>query len=339
MDLVINGKVINGDLQVILDKLRVDSRKYNLLREMRDVGDNLLVTCPYHKKGQERNPSCTILKVRTNPNVPFGTCSCFSCKHTATLPQLVADFFDTDLETGEDWLLDNFGGMNYESGLLPPIVENKVKIIPPLDSSVLTKYDYYHPYMWQRKLSKEVVDLFRVGYDEEKNAITFPVWDEKNNLRFITERSVTTKQFWIPSGVNKHILYLLNFALKFNVPILAVTEAQIDALTSWEYGIPCCATLGGITEKQIEILNKSGIRIFITMFDNDEWGKKFTERFKKYIRKDVLTYEMKLPPGKKDINDLSKEEFENCLKDIRITWRINIKDIINGGVLNGTSGF
>lgn len=333
MDLVINGRVINGDLETILEKLKIDSKKYNLLREVKDAGDNLLVTCPYHKDGQERKPSCTILKVRDNPKVTFGTCSCFSCKRSVSLPQLVADFFGEDLGTGEDWLVNNFGGDYFETNLLPPIAEQPAskKKEPELDSSVLLKYDYYHPYMWQRKLTKEVVDFFRVGYDATKRAITFPVWDEKGKLRFITERSVETKRFWIPSHANKQVLYLLNFAIQLNVPMMAVTEAQIDALTCWGYGIPCCATLGGVTDQQIEILERSGIGIIITAFDNDEWGKRFTEKLKKRFRRDVLVYELHLPEGKKDINDLSREEFERCFQEIGITWRLDLKSVMNNG--------
>lgn len=339
MDLVINGKIINGDLELILEKLKVDSKKFNLLREIRDAGDNLLVTCPYHKNGQERKPSCTILKSRTNPKVPFGTCSCFSCKHSASLPQLVADFFGEDLSTGEDWLVNNFGGERFETNLLPRIdIKPLVREQPELDPSILSKYAFYHPYMWQRKLTKEVVDYFSVGYDRERNALTFPVWDEKNKLRFVTERSVESKKFWIPSHVSKQLLYLLNFATRLNVSILAITEAQIDALTSWGYGMPCCATLGGITEEQVSLLNKSGVRIFITMFDNDEWGKRFTDRFNKLIRKDVLVYNLELPKGKKDINDLSLEEFNKCLDELGIKYRIDITKLENenGGALNGT---
>ena len=332
MDLVIRGRPIVGDLETILDKLKVDSKKYNLLREMRDAGENLLVTCPYHKKGQERHPSCTILKTRDNPKVPFGTCSCFSCKHSASLPQLVADFFGADIGTGEDWLLNNFGG-DYAAGVyLPRIEERRPQQEVILDPSILQQYNYYHPYMWQRKLTKEVVDFFSVGYDHEKDALTFPVWDERNRLRFITERSVTTKRFWIPPAVNKHVLYLLNFALQLQVPILAVTEAQIDALTCWGYGIPCCATLGGITEQQMQILNKSGIRIFITMFDNDEWGKKFAKKFKNMVRADVLTYDAVWPSGKKDINDLTREEFDAALDQLGIKWRFELKSVVGGGI-------
>lgn len=45
------------------------------------------------------------------------------------------------------------------------------------------------------------------------------------------------------------------------------------------------------------------------MFDNDDAGKRFTEKFNKNIRKDVFVLNCQLPKGKKDINDLSEDEF------------------------------
>ena len=336
MELVIKNKTINGNLRTILEKLKIDSKKFNLLSEMRESGDELIVTCPYHANGREKHPSGGFLNTRNNSKIQFGFFHCFACNHSSSLPQLVADFFDSDLETGKEWLYDNFGGDVVSNVLNDPIELNKPKAATTsLNENILKEFNYYHPYMWQRKLTKGVVDTFKVGYDHVRNAITFPVWDEKNNLKFITARSVTSKKFWIPKEIDKrHILYLLNFAINQNVPMVGITEAQIDALTCWGYNFPCCATLGGISDEQIEILNKSGIRAFITMFDNDEYGEKFTKHFNKKIRKDVLVYNLKLPKGKKDINDLSLEEFNKCMEELGIKYRIDSTKLENklGGI-------
>lgn len=177
--------------------------------------------------------------------------------------------------------------------------------------------------MWKRKLTKEVVDRFRVGYDKLRDMITFPVWDEANNLKMITARSTKTKLFNIPKNADKgKLLYLLNFAIQDKVPMIGITEAQIDALTSWGYGFPCVATFGSPTKDQINLLSKSGIRVIVTLFDNDEAGIKFTNMVNRNLPKNIMTINIKLPENKKDINDLSKEEFENCLNSQGITWRL-----------------
>lgn len=97
--------------------------------------------------------------------------------------------------------------------------------------------------MWKRHLTREVVDRFRIGYDKEKDAITFPVWDEKGNLVMITERSVTSKKFYIPSNTEKPV-YLLNEVLKCGYNKVYVVESQINCLTLWSWGYPSIALFG-----------------------------------------------------------------------------------------------
>ena len=45
------------------------------------------------------------------------------------------------------------------------------------------------------------------------------------------------------------------------------------------------------------------------MFDNDPWGNKFLTYLKDRLDKRILLVEVQLPFGRKDINDLSKDEF------------------------------
>ena len=50
------------------------------------------------------------------------------------------------------------------------------------------------------------------------------------------------------------------------------------------------------------------------MFDGDEAGDKGIEKFIKNIRKDVIINIIKLPRGK-DVNDLTKDEFNVLLNE------------------------
>lgn len=328
MELILKNKIINGDLEIILNRLKNECGKPYLFNEIKDSRTDIITNCCYHKGGREEKPSATFYKLHNKGKIEFGKFHCFSCGRTASLPQVVAECFDEDLEFGENWLINNFGDDKYEENLLPEIELPKInltkKYLSKINPKILEQFKYYHPYMEERKLTKPIIDKFNIGYDPLRDALTFPVYDEKGNLEFITARSVNTKRFWIPPNVEKgKHLYLLNYALQEKVPILMITEGQIDALYSWVNNFPCCATLGGISKEQIKLLNNSGIRIFITAFDNDEAGNKFTQTFNYFIRKDVLVYRLELPKDKKDLNELSGEEFDSCLKNIGITWRIN----------------
>ena len=178
-----------------------------------------------------------------------------------------------------------------------------------LDESVLNDYMFYHPYMWKRGLSKEVVDRFGVGYDKRYNAITFPVWDENGRLVMITSRNVSNKYFHIEKNKDKPV-YLLNFIKQLKIDRVYVCESQINALTLWSWGYPAVALFGTGSSYQYEILNKCGIRNYVLCFDGDQAGLKGKDRFVNNIRKDVLVSYIPIPMGK-DVNDLTKEQFEN----------------------------
>jgi hypothetical protein len=56
------------------------------------------------------------------------------------------------------------------------------------------------------------------------------------------------------------------------------------------------------------------LNVIYTCFDNDYWGRTFTETLKKKLNKRILIVEVQLPAGKKDLNDLTKEELDKIIK-------------------------
>lgn len=308
----VKGKRITTNLKEILNRLRAETNNW-YFDSIEPAGERLKITCPNHKNGKERHPSCFIYNDTNDKEIEFGTCHCFTCGYVAKLPKLVSDVLNITIENAEDWLIEDFSDVIVDSfKTLPEIELNKKNDIQKLDDNELLKYVGYHPYMWQRKLSKEVVDFFHIGYNREHNSIMFPVWDEHNNLVMFTERYIDSKKFHIPSSVIKPI-YLLNFIIKYGYTTAVVCESQFNALTSWTYGKPAFALFGTGTKHQYEILNKTGIRHYILMFDGDEAGRKGAERFKKNIRKDVMITDILMPSGM-DVNDLNYEQFMYLLK-------------------------
>lgn len=313
MELVIKNKCIDAPINVILKTLKSELKNGKL----KDIGEennsNIPVTCPVHKDGFERHPSCQVYTKRDNEKVEYGYCHCFSCGWYGSLNLFVNACFDeSDENFGKQWLLDRFG-TNYSENIryLPKIELNKKvdKSQSYLDESILDKYSYYHPYMWKRKLSKEIVDTFRIGFDKTTNMITFPVWDYNNNLVMMTYRSINDKRFFIDEEKDKPV-YLLNFIKNWGIKSVYVTESQINALTLWSWGYPAIALIGTGSKEQMQILNKCAIRSYVLCFDGDEAGDKGIKRFQKNIRKDVLVSQKVLPRGK-DVNDLTKEEFDS----------------------------
>ena len=177
--------------------------------------------------------------------------------------------------------------------------------------------------MFKRKLIEDIIVKFKVGWCKERDTITFPIWDENNNLLGITERNVKNKYFHIPENIGKPV-YLLNYIKREHITEVYVVESQIDALYLWSIGYPAIALLGTGSKQQYKILERSGIRIFHLALDGDLAGRHGIARFIENMPKDILIDILLLPDGK-DINDLSKEEIEN----LKVVDRNNYLQDIN----------
>lgn len=306
--LQVDKYLITTPLLTILQRIQKDLNGFKL-KDIQSKGDNIQVTCPNHKNGVEQHPSCSIY-VGDSKIVTYGTVHCFTCGYRASFINFVSLCYNIAEDEAKQWLIDNFDTtVNTNISSLEPIIFDVKELKSNFAVEDLNQYDYYHPYMFERHLSKEVIDRFRIGYDKRIQAITFPVYDEKGKLVMVTKRSVLSKRFYIPSGVDKPV-YLLNEAIKNNLTTVYVTESQINALTLYTFGYPAIALFGTGSEYQYNILRKSGIRNYILCFDGDAAGKKGELRFKQNLGNDIIISVKHLPPGK-DVNDLTKEEFDN----------------------------
>lgn len=317
MQLKIKNKIITEPIINILNQAKREVNNGKLKDIIDKHNGNLLISCPCHKNGLERRPSCTVA-LSTETDLEPGFAHCFTCGYSAPLSQVITDVFDeNNVSFGEEWLIERFGTLLVSSvEYLPEIVIDDKKTIENktfLDDSVLLNYDFYHPYMWYRKLTKEVVDVFRVGYDAKREAITFPVYDEKHRLVMVTARSVNTKRFWIPADVEKPV-YLLYHLIENNIKTAFVCESQLNALYLQSLGYPAIALFGTGSATQFEILKQSGIRNYYLCYDGDEAGQKGAYRFRKNMPKDCFITEVRLPAGK-DVNDLSPEEVHQLIQN------------------------
>lgn len=310
--MIINETTFTTSLTDILGELR-NQLKLNgiqLLGTIRDTPDNVMVSCPYHKGGQERRPSAGIHK-------DTGTFHCFACGETHSLPEVISFCFGKEDDIvgafGWTWLLKNFLTISVEDRrpIQLNLDRNRDKPVQTFVSEEeLDSYRQYHPYMWQRKMTPETVEIFDIGYDTATKCLTFPVRDVNGNTLFIARRSVQSKFFNYPNGSVKPVygLYeLYHFANPFPSAVI-VCESMIDAITCWVYGKYAVALNGLGDELQFRQLENLPCRKLILATDNDSAGQKARARLRANIRGKLIT-EYILPAGKKDINDLTEEEF------------------------------
>ena len=310
--LIVNNKVINQDIFKILTDIKSELTN-GKLNEFRYSGNSIAVTCPSHAFGHEKRPSCFI-NVKDD-DVDYGTFHCFTCGISGNFAKFVGECFDRSEQFGEHWLLSHYANDYVVKELnLEKIDLNKQPTQNFLDESILDKFESYHPYMTQRKLTDDVIKKFDIKYDPEMKMIVFPVRDRKGRLKFLTRRSVEGKDFLIDRGASKSDVYLLNECQ--DEKEVFVTESQINCLTLWGWGYKSIAMLGaGTTKEQMLELSRTGIRHFILCYDPDDAGRNGAKRFKQLIDKSKFVDELILPKGK-DVNDLTKEEFEELLNGI-----------------------
>lgn len=310
--LIIDNHVIEQDIKSILTELK----KYSSTGKLKSIKyqpNNIRVTCPIHKDGQENTPSCDIY-VGDCEEVTWGTSHCFACGFTGQLYDFVAECCDRDQRWGKKWLKDNFTESILDVEDIPidqPIVLNKkVSKKEILDESILDGYQNWHPYLQKRKLTKEVCEKFEVKYDPKSECVVFPVRDINGRLKFLTRRSVNSKKFIIDKNIDKEV-YLLYNIVKEGLKEVYVCESQINALTLQSWGYPSIALLGTGSDYQYKLLNKSGVLKYNLCFDGDEAGRKGTENFIKNVKNCFISV-VNIPEGK-DVNDLTKEEFKKLV--------------------------
>ena len=323
--MVINDVLFNVELQDIITELQAQLQINNiqLLQKTRETPKDIMVQCPYHSNGQERKPSAGIRK-------DTGTFHCFACGETHSLCEVISHCFghyDDVLGTfGWKWLNRNFLTVAVEERKDVEIhlernnISRKGDILGSGDNNQhnwvteeeLDSYRYIHPYMYERKLTDEIIELFDIGYDKNTQCITFPVRDIDGHTLFIARRSVKTKFFNYPEGAEKPLygLYELYQQEKFPEELI-ICESMLDALVAWVYGKPAAALNGLGNELQFKQLRKLPCRKLILATDMDERGLAARDRIKKNIRNKILTEYIWNKDEAKDLNDMTEQQFLN----------------------------
>lgn len=327
--MIINDVVFNVELEDILAELLAQLRanNINLIHKYRDGPTHIQICCPYHNNGQERRPSAGLRK-------SDGIFHCFACNETHSLPEVISHCFGHDEDVigtfGWQWLLKNFATVQIEERKdvnldFSRYSANSVLGISNRSSSgssdrgsdfvteeELDKYRYFHPYMYKRGLTDEIIELFDIGYDKDTDCITFPVRDACGNTLFIARRSVKSKFFNYPEGVEKP-LYGLYELLKFQynregIQEVIVCESMLDALSFWTVGKYAVALNGLGNDLQFKQLKELPCRKIILATDMDERGLSARKRLRQNIGDRKLITEYIFPSGKKDANECTKEE-------------------------------
>lgn len=321
------------DVIQVVDKLA----EYKLVRPNKIINNYYSVYCPFHSNGQERKPSCGVVirdEYRNGQKYKAGSWHCFACGIYKDMQTAVTEILKSRSIniSGIEWLKQNVPGFEDEyvfESLIPDAlledVNNKFALdyikdktedsVTYVSESELASYRFTVPYMYERKLTDDIIAKYDVGVDmhwippgrkKEVPCITFPVRDEYGRTLFFCRRSISGKLFSLPSGVTKPV-YGLDMIPKGTSSII-ICESIFNALTAEVYGFHAVALMGTGNSYQLNQLKRLGCREFVICMDGDEAGRKATEKLKRQLSNIAIVWSIKMPDGK-DLNDCTKEEF------------------------------
>ena len=280
-------------------------------KHIRQTPDNIIVTCPFHKDGQERKPSATIRVTTSEKTIP-GMFKCFTCGEAMPLDRVLQHILG-DLYN-EDEIESKFGLQTMAVHNTLQKEQNLVLFHIPkenyVEESVLQNFRYYHDYLKSRNITEEVARIYDIGFDKFNNHITFPLRDIYKNCVGIGRRDISRKVYRYPTGLTKPLygVYELDKFIRY----LYVVEGPFNLWSLKGWGKQGVALLGTGTESQYKELLNIECKGYVLALDPDDAGRNGTYKLGKYLmqHKKYNIYVALLPDGK-DVNDLNEDEFRN----------------------------
>lgn len=324
----INDTIFNASLEEIFAELQsqlaINQIPY-FQKGFRNSGDHIQVQCPFHGNGQERKPSAGIRK-------SDGVFHCFACNEVHSLPEVISHCFGYNDILGKEgwkWLVKNFATVTVEERKDIKLDYSRDKKVETHETQYVTEeeldtYRYYHKY-WEKRgiFDEHIIEIFDLGYDKKTQCITMPVRDVAGNCLFVARRSVNTKWFNYPKGVEKPLygLYELQQEIEYwsvtttdgeihegwRPDEIFICESMIDCILLWQAGFYAVALNGTGNELQFKQLKQLPCRKFILATDNDDAGQQARDRIKKNVKGKIFT-EIIFPKGIKDIGECTFEQ-------------------------------
>ena len=314
----VDNYIIETPLYEIVTQLKMalTNGKLREIKSWREGDDNIVVTCPnrHHAGGHEAHAAMNIY-VGSSSKIPYGKCKCWACDFQCSFVSFVAECFECSEEFAKNWLKDKYGKISSSGIVLCDdivIKQNKMPVrMPP---SYLDAFQDWHPYLAQRKLSREVCELFKVKYDPQTSQIIFPCFDTAGKIIMAPRRSIYNKTFYITKDIDKPV-YCLDYIINNNITTAMVCEGPIDVLTCYTYGYPAIGTWGNPSPDQIKAINKSPIKVLYLAMDNDTYGKRFANIIRAGLDPRIIVKDVHWI--KKDPNEHSFEEFQKVMNQAK----------------------
>lgn len=147
-----------------------------------------------------------------------------------------------------------------------------------------------HPY-WQDRVGASAARRFRLGFDPERGAGTYPLRGQSGEVLGVVRRRLGeagpgeegAPKYKYPRGLDIG-RYLFNYT-PLGRRAVVLTEGAMDAIALWNLGVDAFAIYGAhLSEAQITLIDRVDPQYVFTCFDNDQagWGahREVEEAFK-----------------------------------------------------------
>jgi DNA primase len=130
-----------------------------------------------------------------------------------------------------------------------------------------------HPY-WQHRVGEEAAAHFKLGYDSESDAVTYPLRKPSQELMGVVRRPLQAgdgPKYLYPRNVDVGRL-LFNYDGDYAECVVLV-EGALDAIAFWNVGVQAYAIYGSrFSEHQLHLIDRVDPTYVVTAFDHDEAG-------------------------------------------------------------------
>jgi DNA primase len=283
-----------------------------------EFGNDFIIYCPYHNNS--RTPAGEVAK-------DSGLFFCFGCQTTKNLEEFVMfitgrSYFETARYIKSKETETNIENVvNKTMYAAPDFVQYDELLIKRLSKQALESPRAVR-YFEGRKITKDSIQKFDLGYSEKQDSVTVPMHSPDGLCLGFVARTVEGKEFKNTPGLPKSKI-LFNLHRVKTSSIVYVVESSFDAIRLDQVGFPAVATLGAnVSASQTKLLEKYFNNV-VLVADNDEAGAimrdKLIEKLGSLIT--VITIDKKY----KDIGDMDDE----AIKQLEFQFDKSILSMLN----------
>jgi DNA primase len=232
-----------------------------------EYGTDYIIFCPYHNNN--RTPAGEVSK-------DHGMFFCFGCQTTKTLIEFVMYTSNRTYFEAVRYIKSKEQETSIEESInktlinKPEFIQYDELLIKRLNNQALESPRAIR-YFEGRKITKDSIDKFSLGYSEKQDSVTIPIHSPDGMCIGFVARTVEGKEFKNTPGLPKgKILFNLHRIKTSN--IVYVVESSFDAIRLDQVGFPAVATLGAnVSAAQIRLLEKY-FNSIVLIADNDDAG-------------------------------------------------------------------